>query len=654
MRKYAPLAVLAASTVAALPSVSGPAQLIAKPGQPAKSGEPNTFEVVGNSGVSAQQLFLGMPNHVYIVDKTEKNPVEIAGHPAWATLYDVDGNTARPMDIVTNSFCAGGSVLGNGTWLNVGGNQAVGPGGLKAEDASGPYQSLDGGLAMRLITPNADGSAEWLDDPALYLTTRRWYPTLETLSDGTMIIIGGNMYGGFVNGAGQNNPTYEFFPSQGSPIDFELLRTTLPANLFPLTWLLPSDVLFIQTNWGAAILDYKKNVQSNLDDIPHAVRTYPASAGTAMLPLTPANNWTATMLFCGGSDLQPKQWTDGSSKVNVPASSSCVKITPDVDATWEDDDELPDSGRVMGNMILLPDGKIFLVNGANTGTAGYGNDSWAIGQSYADEPLYTPLMYDPLASDGKRWTQAGLPRSDVARMYHSSATLLPDGSVFISGSNPNADFVARAKYPTEYRVERFYPWYYSMRRPEPVGMMDRLNYGGPGYDVTLTLDDLGGNLTKIQDTKVVVIRTGFSTHAINFGMRHVELETSYTVTALDGGNYNITLHVAQLYPNPAVLAPGPALLFIVVDGVPSIGQMIMVGSGKIGKGSQTIAEKTVLPASSLPVETTNGSTGGNSPDGSGKGGNGGGDGQGNAAPERIAGWTSLIMGTLFAGLLGLL
>jgi hypothetical protein len=27
----------------------------------------------------------------------------------------------------------------------------------------------------------------------------------------------------------------------------------------------------------------------------------------------------------------------------------------------------------MGNFIALPDGTIFLVNGANTGTAGYGN-----------------------------------------------------------------------------------------------------------------------------------------------------------------------------------------------------------------------------------------------------------------------------------------
>lgn len=120
MRKHAPLVVLAASAVAALPTVTGPAQVIPKPGQPTKSGQPNTFEIVGDSGVSAQQLFLGMPNQVFVVDKTENNPIEVAGHPAWATLYNTDTNEIKAMDIVTNTFCAGGSVLGNGTWLNIG------------------------------------------------------------------------------------------------------------------------------------------------------------------------------------------------------------------------------------------------------------------------------------------------------------------------------------------------------------------------------------------------------------------------------------------------------------------------------------------------------------------------------------------------------
>ncbi len=40
----------------------------------------------------------------------------------------------------------GGNVLGNGTWLNVGGNQGVTYGGLAAQsqDGGGPYDDPDG------------------------------------------------------------------------------------------------------------------------------------------------------------------------------------------------------------------------------------------------------------------------------------------------------------------------------------------------------------------------------------------------------------------------------------------------------------------------------------------------------------------------------
>jgi hypothetical protein len=65
---------------------------------------------------------------------------------------------------------------------------------------------------------------------------------------------------------------------------------------------------------------------------------------------------------------------------------------------------------------------------SSTGTAGYGNDTWAIGHSYADDPLLTPTIYDPSAAPGQRWlSSSNLSASTVPRLYHSSATLLPDG-----------------------------------------------------------------------------------------------------------------------------------------------------------------------------------------------------------------------------------
>ncbi len=72
-----------------------------------------------------------------------------------------------------------------------------------------------------------------------------------------------------ISAAQQNNPTYEFFPSRGGPPQqLNFLTTTLPANLYPLTWLLPSGRLFMQANWGTAILDPGSGNQTTLANIP--------------------------------------------------------------------------------------------------------------------------------------------------------------------------------------------------------------------------------------------------------------------------------------------------------------------------------------------------------------------------------------------------
>lgn len=242
---------------------------------------------------------------------------------------------------------------------------------------------------------------------------------------------GGCGWGGFVNDASQTNPTWELFPPDGNsgPVTSPLLQRTLPANLYPIMFLLPSGLLFVQANWGTALLDYKNKKEYQLPDVPDAVRTYPASAGTALLPLTPANNWTATVLMCGGSNIS--NWQTNWDIAAHPASSSCVRITPDVAQDYEEDDPLPEN-RSMGNLIILPTGKIVILNGAGTGVAGYGNDSWAVGESYADNPVLTPAVYDPSAPAGSRWSRDGLSASTIPRMYHSTATLLPDGNrIFI-------------------------------------------------------------------------------------------------------------------------------------------------------------------------------------------------------------------------------
>ncbi|ORY23526.1 hypothetical protein BCR39DRAFT_452628, partial [Naematelia encephala] len=133
-------------------------------------------------------------------------------------------------------------------------------------------------------------------------------------------------------------------------------------------------------------------------------------------------------------------------------------------------------------------------------------------------------------------------------------------------------------------------------RPVPSAFPTSLSYGGDAWNLTYTPTNSSSDPG---NTKVVVIRQGFSTHANNFGQRYLELATSYTQNQDTG---EVTMHVSQLPPNANILTPGPVMLFLVVDGVPSIGKMITAGSGAIE--TQPISAATVLPASSVIVPSS--------------------------------------------------
>ena len=74
------------------------------------------------------------------------------------------------------------------------------------------------------------------------------------------------------------------------------------------------------------------------------------------------------------------------------------------------------------------------------------------------------------------------------------------------------------------------------------------------------------------------------------GQRMIQLENTYAV-AKDG---SVTVHCSQMPPNPHVFAPGPAMMFVVVQGVPSVATPVMIGSGKIEK--QPVLAVTQLPS----------------------------------------------------------
>lgn len=164
----------------------------------------------------------------------------------------------------------------------------------------------------------------------------------------------------------------------------DFLNYTVPVNLFPLTWLMPGGKLYIreahmmtlinfylgklfmQAAYKTILYDLDAQKETPLPDMPYAVRVYPASAATALLPLTPANNYSATVLFCGGSAANFNLSSDGGAQFNVttvPADNTCVRISPeDKNPTYEDDDYMLE-GRSMGQFIFMPDGKMWMGNG---------------------------------------------------------------------------------------------------------------------------------------------------------------------------------------------------------------------------------------------------------------------------------------------------
>lgn len=105
----------------------------------------------------------------------------------------------------------------------------------------------------------------------------------------------------------------------------------------------------------------------------------------------------------------------------------------------------------------LPDGTYIIMNGAHKGVAGFG---------LAEDPNLQAILYDPSQPTNQRMSR--LASTDIARMYHSEATLLPDGRVLVSGSDPQTYYPDGSEiYPEEFRVEVYNPSYLTSGLPRP-------------------------------------------------------------------------------------------------------------------------------------------------------------------------------------------
>lgn len=464
---------------------------------------------------------------------------------AHSILYDIYGNTFRPLMVQTDTWCSSGAVLPNGTLVQIGGYN-------------------DGDHVVRSFTP-CDQYCDWVEFPG-YLSERRWYATNQILPDGRIIIIGG-----------RRQFSYEFFTRVGDAITLHFLRETLDSdenNLYPFVHLLPDGSLFIFANTRSILFDYDRNrVVKEFPRIPgEDPRNYPSTGSSVLLPLDENRDYiNPEVMVCGGAP--GGGYRDAMDENFRDALSTCGRIkTSDANPRWVME-EMP-GPRVMGDMIIIPQGDILIINGATQGTAGWNN---------ARDPETHPFIYRPHAHPEQRFST--MPSSSRPRLYHSSAILLPDGRILVGGSNPQPYYnFTHVLFPTDLSLQVFMPPYMSndfdIIKPEITFFPLTMRYREP-----LALHFQVRQFSSFDNVTVRIVAPSFTTHSFGMNQRMVVLKMNGGVTY---GTWSTNIEGNVVGPSTSAIVnvvgpstssmapPGYYMLFVVHRGIPSTAVWVQV------------------------------------------------------------------------------
>lgn len=340
-------------------------------------------------------------------------------------------------------------------------------------------------------------------------------------------------------------------------------------NLYPFVHLLPDGNLYIFANTKGIIFDHNRNVVvRELPKLPgEDPRNYPSTGSSVLLPLKlhtdgPSNpdRLPAEVFMCGGAPANSYQKARNGTFVKAVQTCGRLVVT-DPKAKWEM--ETMPAPRVMSDMVILPTGDVLIINGAMTGTAG-----WELGR----EPMNTPVLYRPNSQPKQRFQE--LTSTNIPRMYHSTAVLDTYGRVIVGGSNPHVYYnFTHVLFPTELSLEAFYPpykdWSYDNRRPTTslMGPGNVLTYGQHLW-VQFEVMEYKADLKP----QVAIIAPSFTTHSLGMNQRMVMLAVD-SVSSVGPITYQIDTSVPK---TPRIAPPGYYMLFVLHDGVPSIGAWIKI------------------------------------------------------------------------------
>jgi Domain of unknown function (DUF1929) len=339
---------------------------------------------------------------VLIFSGSGNYPPRHTSHTYGSVQWDYEAGTFATPPISYDVFCCGQASLPNGAILAAGGTQ----------NYDSPWEGAPQAAVFDAITEGWANVASMADG--------RWYPTLVSLGDGTVVAVSGTN----AAGSGLNEIPEIFDPAAGtwSPA----IARTPGWPLYPHLFLLADGRLF----WTGACLGNSGLSPQIIDLGSLATTTVPG------LSLSANRDQAASVLLPPAQD-QKVMVMGGWGGAGAIANCDIVDLTtaaPSYSPTGP-----LHYGRTRLNAVLLPDRTVFVSGGGSTPEAG---------------PVLQSEIYDPMMAT---WTVAAT--ATLPRFYHSVALLLPDGRVATAGSNPD-------RGDDELRIEIFHPPYL-FRGPRP-------------------------------------------------------------------------------------------------------------------------------------------------------------------------------------------
>ncbi len=347
----------------------------------------------------------------------------------------------------------------------------------------------------------------------------RWYPSITTLRNGNKLVLGGRPSPSDVGNLGE--PTPEVFnPGSGwRALPGIAITDGIPGAL---EWFYPRGFVGID---GAVIL---------LENGGKIFRITTGGAGTMQdtgSRIAQGVFYYPSVMFAPFKVLTVR----AGQRAQVVALTSPPVVTDVPNLNYD---------RIWGNATLLPDGEILV-----TGGSGVPNELTNV--------AYQAEIFNPYAGPSGAWRLVA--SAAIPRLYHSSALLLPDGSVLTGGGGAPGPV-------NNLNAEIYYPPYLWAKdgsgnaapRPTIVSAPSRLVLG-QNFSMTVGSND------KI--IFVDLVRVGSSTHSSNPEQRLIPVAFSQSGTTITG----------SVNSAPEQIPPGYYMLFVFnTNFVPAVAKMISI------------------------------------------------------------------------------